>query len=121
MPTDKVITVVFFKTSSGAYPVRDWLRKQSHEVKRIIGRDIASVEITWPIGFPLVTKLDKDLWEVRTVLPGKICRVFFTVWNKQMVLLHSIIKKTQKTPKQDLELAIKRRDIILRGGIKNEK
>ena len=121
MAHDKVITVVFFKTPSGAWPVRDWLRKQSKEDKKTIGRDIASVEVTWPIGFPLVTKLDKNLWEVRTTLAGRISRVFFTVWDKKMVLLHSIIKKSQKTPKQDLELALKRRDLVLGGGIKNEK
>jgi phage-related protein len=38
-----------------------------------------------------------------------------------MILLHGIIKKTQKTPKKELDLAKKRRDIVLSGGITDEK
>ena len=40
---------------------------------------------------------------------GRITRVIFCVTNEQMVLLHSFIKKTQKTPKADLDLALKRK------------
>jgi phage-related protein len=38
-----------------------------------------------------------------------------------MVLLHCIIKKTNKTPKQDLNLAKKRRNMVFVGGITDEK
>jgi phage-related protein len=37
-----------------------------------------------------------------------------------MILLHGIIKKSQKPSKQDLDLAKKRRDSILAGGPTNE-
>ena len=38
-----------------------------------------------------------------------IGRSFFcSIQNNKIVVLHSIIKKTKKTPKKDLELAIKR-------------
>jgi phage-related protein len=43
--------------------------------------------------------------------------VFFTVWNGFMVLLHGFIKKSQKTPLDDLKLAKKRRDEVKQGGI----
>lgn len=79
------------------------------------------IEFSWPIGIPLVKKMDTDLWEVRTHLPDKISRVFFTVWNGYMVLLHGIIKKSQKTPNEELELAKKRRNTFLKEGIANEK
>jgi phage-related protein len=52
---------------------------------------------------------------------GRNLSVFFTVWKKHMVLLHSIIKKTQKTPKQDLDLAKQRKNNVFAGGINNEK
>jgi phage-related protein len=109
---EKVLTVFFFKTSSGTEPVRDWLKLRNLEEKKLIGEDIKAVEFLWPIGYPQVRKLGKDLWELRTHLQDSICRVFFTVWKDNMVLLHSIIKKSQKTPIQDLELAKKRRDEV---------
>jgi phage-related protein len=113
----KIITVRFFKTEAGNEPVRNWLKKLPKESKKLIGYDIRAVEYAWPIGYPQVTKLDSDLWEVRTVLPNGISRVFFTVWGHYMVLLHGIIKKTQKPPRKDLELAKANRNMVLHGGI----
>jgi phage-related protein len=52
-------------------------------------------------------------------LSGRIARVFFTVWKDYMVLLHGFIKKSQKTPPDELALAKKRRNDIKRGGIKS--
>jgi len=117
----KVLTVSFYKSSAGNEPVRDWLKLRTVEQKKAIGKDIKVIEYTWPVGYPQVIKLDKDLWEVRTNLPDGISRVFFTVWERYMVLLHSIIKKTQKTPQQDLDTAKKRRNRVLSGGIADEK
>ena len=116
----KTLSVYFFKNPTGNEPVRDWLKHRSPEERKAIGEDIKAVEFTWPVGYPQVVKLDKDLWEVRTNLPKGICRVFFTIWKQYMVLLHSIIKKTQKTPQQDLDLAKKRRNAVLAGGLTNE-
>ena len=120
-PKEKIITVTFYKTSLGNEPVRDWLKHKTPEEKKAIGEEIKAVEYSWPMGYPQVVKLDKDLWEFRIKLPQGISRVFFTIWEKYMVLLHSIIKKTQKTPQQDLEIAKKRRNRVLSGGIEDEK
>ena len=117
----KVLTVRFYKSLVGNEPVRDWLKLRTSDEKKAIGEDIKAVEYTWPVGYPQVVKLDKDLWEVRTNLPNGISRVFFTIWEGYMVLLHSIIKKTQKTPQQDLDTAKKRRNRVLSGGIEDEK
>ncbi len=54
---------------------------------------------------PLVRKLDKGLWEVRSRLPGRIARVIFTTGTSRMILVHGFIKKSQQTPREDLELA----------------
>ncbi len=54
---------------------------------------------------PLVRKMEKDLWEVRSHLEGRIARVLFTVIEGQMVLLHAFIKKAQKTPRSELDTA----------------
>lgn len=57
---------------------------------------------------PLVRKISTNLWEIRVNLPHKIARVFFTIENQTMILLHGFIKKTQKTPIKELEIAEKR-------------
>lgn len=79
------------------------------EDRQLIGRDVQKVEFGWPLGMPYCRSLGKGLWEVRSNLTdGKIGRVVFCVVRQQMVLLHGFVKKTQKTPPQDLELALKR-------------
>lgn len=107
-PPISVLDVRFYATKTGAEPVRHWLRSLSHDVRKIIGDDIKTVQIGWPIGMPLVRNLGPGLWEVRINLPDGIARVLFTTDGPVMVLLHGFVKKTQQTPKQDLDLARKR-------------
>ena len=107
--TDEMrLRVVFYKTETGKEPVREWLKELPLEEKKIIGQDIKTVQFGWPLGMPIVRKLDEDLWEVRSHLPNRIARVLFTVSGEVMVLLHGFIKKSQKTPADDLALAKKR-------------
>jgi phage-related protein len=61
------------------------------------------------MGMPIVEKLENGLWEVRTKgLSVGIARTIFTVDHKMMILLHGIIKKTNKIPQEDIALARKR-------------
>jgi hypothetical protein len=69
---EKIIFARFFKTVAGNEPVREWLKNQTKDNKKIIGGDISAVEWKWPVGYPLVSKLDNDLWEVRTHLPERV-------------------------------------------------
>ncbi len=112
----KTISVNFYKSAKGNEPVREWLKSLSKEDKTIIGEDIKTVEYGWPLGMPLVRKMDKDLWEVRIDLTNReIARIFFTVREHIMVLLHGFIKKSQQTPANDLKIAKERRDSVLNG------
>ena len=116
MEIEKKLQVEFFKTEQNNEPVRDFLKALSPEDKKSVGADIMAVEMLWPIGYPTVRKLDVDLWEVRSSISDKrICRVLFTVSGKKMILLHAFIKKTQKTPKDDMELGKKRKSLVLGG------
>jgi len=49
-------------------------------------------------------KLNKEVWELR---PGDV-RLFLGIKGTKGIIVHGILKKTQKTPKQDLELAKRR-------------
>ncbi len=102
---EPILSVAFFRTETGREPVREWLKSLLREERRIIGEDIKTVQFGWPLGMPLVRKLDKDLWEVRSRLPDRIVRIIFTTGERRMILLHGFIKKSQKTPKGELQLA----------------
>jgi len=102
------LQVIFYKTESGNEPVREWLKSLFRNDRKIIGEDIKTVQFGWPLGMPLVRKLDIGLWEVRSRLDNRISRVLFTVEENVMVLLHGFIKKSEKTPASDLNLAKKR-------------
>jgi phage-related protein len=105
----KPIALVFWRSTTGREPVRDWLKELPRADKRAIGRDIAKVQFGWPIGLPLCRPLSSGLWEVRSVLPSKRqARVFFGFHDRMLVALHAIIKKVQKTPAEDLALARQR-------------
>ena len=107
VPVDRVLHVHihFFQSETGNEPVRDWLRGLDIQDRKTIGEDIKTVELGWPVGMPLVRKMETDLWEVRIDLRSRIARVLFTVVCEQMVLLHGFIKKSQQTPASDLKLA----------------
>jgi phage-related protein len=103
----KRVPAIFFRTGAGGEPVRDWLKNLSTEDRKRIGEDIKTVEFGWPIGMPVCRPLGGGVYEVRTSLArNRIARVLFYIDVKsRMVLLHGIMKKTQKTPAEDLELA----------------
>ncbi len=74
-----LLEVAFFRTESGNDPVRKWLKEMPHKDRKIIGDDIKTIQFRWPLGMPLVRKMDRALWEVRSGISyGKIARVFFT-------------------------------------------
>ncbi|MCR4539181.1 type II toxin-antitoxin system RelE/ParE family toxin [Pseudomonas sp. 18.1.10] len=79
------------------------------ESRKLIGTDIKLVQFGWPLGMPLVRKLEHRLWEVRTDLGENIARVIFTLVDSDIVLLHGFIKKTQKTPLVELATARQRK------------
>ena len=116
MEIQKKLQADFFKTERNNEPVREFLKALSPDDKKSVGADIMAVEMSWPVGYPKVRKMDIDLWEVRTSISDKrICRIFFTVSGKKMILLHAIIKKIQKTPLEDLDLARDRKKLVLGG------
>ena len=105
----KKIQARFYLTDSESNPVRNWIMELSEDDRKAVGVAIQKVEFGWPIGMPYSRKLESKLWEVRANLSGgKIARIIFTLIDDEMVLLHGFIKKTQKTPTNELETARKR-------------
>jgi hypothetical protein len=102
------LDVAFFRSESGAEPVRVWLRSLTNGAQIGGPRCVESAILlacrqavggkfgTWIMGGS------------QALLGDRIARVIFFVDSHVIVLLHGFIKKTQKTPKHELDLAIKR-------------
>lgn len=107
---EKKLPAYFYASPGGNEPVREWLKATPAQDRKTIGLDIATVEYGWPVGMPLCRSLGNGLWEVRSGIgDGKIARVIFCTAGSRMVLLHGFVKKTQKTPARDLQLALNRK------------
>lgn len=112
---EPILSVAFYRSATGNEPVREWLLTLRKRDRKAIGFDIKTAQYGWPIGMPLIRKLEPRLWEVRSRLKDGVARVIFTVDGDTMILLHSFIKKSQKTPAADLETARQRLSDIEKG------
>ena len=108
MKYGKKIEVRFFRTASGNEPVREMLCALTPIEKKNIGSDLRAVQWRYPLGMPTVRRLSDGIFELRSELPNRISRILFVYFDEEIVLLHGFIKKTQQTPKQDFETALKR-------------
>ncbi|MCQ0990572.1 type II toxin-antitoxin system RelE/ParE family toxin [Jiella marina] len=103
------VPVVFYRTPSGNEVVLDWLRGLEETERHAIGLDLMRVQYRWPVGMPLCRGLGNGLWEVRSNLPsGRIARMIFCLCDDTILVLSGFIKKSQKTPQDELALARRR-------------
>ena len=69
------------------------------------------------LGMPHIKPLQDKIYELRVKTKDKGYRLlYFAYVNKTFVFTHGFIKKTQKTPRKEIDKAIKRMNEILRGG-----
>lgn len=68
------------------------------------------------LGMPHTKSMGDGLFELRVKGQEGIARVFYcTIVDKRIVMLHSFIKKTDKTPKKELDIANKRKYEVQNG------
>jgi len=104
------IPAFFFRTASWAEPVREWSKSLPPAERRALGEDIKTVEWGWPLGMPLCRPMGQGLYDVRTRLANCIiARVIIFMKDREMILLHGFIKKTEATSARDLDLALARK------------
>lgn len=110
------IPVVFYRTSTGSEPVREWLKALPPADRRKVGQDLMRVQYRWPVGMPLCRPVGNGLWEVRTSLgTRREARVLFCHYDGALVALHGFMKKTQATPASELDLAMRRQKEVKDG------
>ena len=104
-----VLRIRFFRKAEGREPVREWLKSLPADERKAIGDDLRTMQFGWPLGMPLVRNLESGIWEVRTRLANRVARVLFSTFEGEAVLLHGFIKKSQRTPLDELRLARRRK------------
>lgn len=102
--------VRYFTTASGREPVVDFIESENTKVRSKIYEIIGYLA---EYGFHLPTYLrrmsgTKSLWELRIKYQRQY-RIFLAhIGDKEIILLHAIVKKTQKTPEKDIQTAQER-------------
>jgi len=108
MVISKCFDLRFYQETSGKVPVLEWIKEFNKQERKIIDRDIKSIQYSWPWKMPLVKSLGGGLMEIRSNVKDRQVRIFFVLHEGIIVLLHGFIKKTQKTPTGEMEVALKR-------------
>ena len=106
--------IYFYEDKSGDSPVFDYIQALSQRTdkdsrinyNKIIDYIQVLAENGKTAGEPYIKHIDGDIWELRPIRN----RIFFASWaadGEGFILLHQFIKKTQKTPKKEIEQAIR--------------
>ena len=111
--------VVFYRDNKGNNPVEKFLLGLVTTNKILFNKTTNGIEKLRYRAYhrePLSKYLEPGLWELRIRAGTDILRIVYTFRKGQIIiLLHVFIKKQQKTPARELELAKKRlREIELR-------
>jgi phage-related protein len=108
----KVFEIKFYKDRNGREPVREYIaelatrKDKDSRIKLQKIRDYVKYlsEHGTQAKEPYVKHLDGEIWELRPIRD----RILFAAWDgESFILLHYFIKKTQKTPEQEIGQAIR--------------
>ena len=118
--------IYFYRDRNGNRPVADYIRElagKTDKNSRIKLNKIqdyinALSEYGLQLREPYIKHIDGEIWELRPLKD----RIFFVAWhNGSYVLLHSFMKKTQRTPKREIEQAKRELADLTERGIENER
>lgn len=99
-----------FYDEYGRKPVLEYIRSLDPKTEAKVLRNISLLEEFGPDpGFPLVSNVSRNIWELRTVFGGNQHRVLFSlVSGRIMILTTAFGKKNRRTPEREIELATRR-------------
>ena len=103
--------------------VEKFIKEQPQSVKASFLRHIELLNTHGlSLGMPYIRFIEDKIYELRIKANSNHYRLFYFAYtNKTFVIVHAIMKKTQKTPRSDINLSIKRMNDFVEGNKKNEK
>ncbi|MBR4823194.1 MAG: type II toxin-antitoxin system RelE/ParE family toxin [Spirochaetaceae bacterium] len=104
--------VLFYDLPDGSKPVKDFMDTLDAKMFVKVVRTIDMLKQVGPsMRLPYSEHLDDGIFEIRVKQGTNITRVlYFFFVGKKIILTNGFVKKTQKTPKNELALAKKYRD-----------
>lgn len=108
--------VDYYKTPSGRSPIEDFIKGLSTaDQARFVDVYFGIKEHGFGCPRVIFKQLSGKLWEIKFSSEGGKYRILYVVVvGDRMIWLHAFKKKTQKTPKNDLNIAEKRSDEVFR-------
>ena len=99
--------IVFYVTRGGEEPVREFLEGLDLRTQARFAWSIEQLRIrNTQAREPLVRHLEEKLWELRRESRTNIYRLFYSfLANRRILFVHGFQKKTQKTPRREIEIA----------------
>ncbi|MFH1308660.1 MAG: type II toxin-antitoxin system RelE/ParE family toxin [Patescibacteria group bacterium] len=100
-------TIEYYKNSKGKEPVMDFIIFSSKKVKAKIFVYINLLKNKGRLKHPYARHVKDKIWELRVDFAKNYYRIFYFIFTKKrIILLHAFSKKTNKTPRKELEKAI---------------
>ena len=108
------MNVIYYKTSSGKEPVREYIDSLPVADQAIILADIKLINVYGIFEAPIITrKLQEKLWEIKTGTRHQQ-RIFYCVMTEHGIkFLHACKKQKQGAQRGDVDLAFKRMREVL--------
>ena len=106
--------IEFYETENGRVPVNEFVNSLQEKQKAKILRDIELLKkMGSDLHYPYIDSIKgekyKGLLELRTKYSTDIFRVFyFMIVDNKAIMLHAFQKKTQKTPRKEIDTALNR-------------
>ena len=109
--------IIFFETDFGNRPVQEFLAGLDSAARAKVVRTLELLRTQQIVPAKFWKKLSgSDIWEVRVEYAGNIYRVLAAfAKNNRVILLHAFHKKSEKTPRQDMEIALQRQKRYFQG------
>lgn len=104
--------IIFYQTDFGEKPVGQFLAALEPAPRAKVVRNLELLRILPFVPSKFWQKMHgtENLWELRTEYAGNIYRILACTYKgNRVILLHGFQKKTQKTPRQELEIAEQRK------------
>lgn len=113
----KRFEIEFFEKKDGTYPAEEFILSQDVKMKAKLYRLIELLEVRGnELREPYSKMLEDGIFELRAIQGSDITRIlYFFVVGSKIVLTNGFVKKTQKTPSNEIALAKKYRAEYRRG------
>lgn len=111
-----MFNVNFFRDEDGTKPVGQFIRALDVKMKAKVVSDLHKLEALGnEAEEPLSKHLEDGIFELRSGVGNNIVRILYFFDEGQVIIAtNGFVKKSQKTPKSEIELAKKRRTIYFK-------